>query len=133
MTTLRLCDVILHKPSQLFQFFGRNNLSARCQLGSIGASAHVYVETVAMADRLSKNFGKLGLAGLGNRNGDDEEHEDESAQTEGEKSPEGKPDGGVPEPGAVATYNFMLDLSVPGHFPTQSAARRYLHNILCLG
>jgi hypothetical protein len=73
--------VILHKPSQLFQFFGRNNLSARCQLGSIGTSAHVYVETVAMADRLSKNFGKLVLAGLGNRNGDDEEHEDESAQT----------------------------------------------------
>ena len=125
--------MILHKRFQLFQFFGRNNLSARCQLGSIGTSAHVYVEAVAMAERLSKNFGNLVLGGLGNRNGDDKEQEEESAQTEGEKSPAGKADGGVPEPGAVATYNFMLDLNVPGHFPTQSAARRYLHNILCLG
>lgn len=85
-----------------------------------------------MAERLSKNFGNLVLGGLGNRNGDDKEQEEESAQTEGEKSPAGKADGGVPEPGAVATYNFMLDLNVPGHFPTQSAARRYLHNILPL-
>ncbi|CAL1144221.1 unnamed protein product [Cladocopium goreaui] len=60
-----------------------------------------------MAERLSKNFGNLVLGGLGNRNGDDKEQEEESAQTEGEKSPAGKADGGVPEPGAVATYNFM--------------------------
>ena len=133
MITLGFCDVRLHKPSQLFQFFARNKLSARCQLGSIVTSAHVCVETVAMAETetLSKTFGNLGLAASGNRNGDEEERENKSA--EGEPSREAKPEGGVPEPGAVTTYNFMLDLSVPGHFPTQSAARRYLHNILCLG
>lgn len=37
------------------------------------------------------------------------------------------------EPEAARTFNFTLDLSVPGHFPSQSAARRYLHNLMRLG
>ena len=87
-------------------------------------SAHVCVETVAMADALSKKFGKLGLAGLGNRNGDDEEREDESAQAEGEKSREAKPDGGVPEPGAVKSREAKPD----GMFATRPPGAERAHS-----
>lgn len=109
------------------QFVCHDALGLNCYIGSR------HLERVAMAERLSRSLSKLGLAGQGNGNGDGEETPGQPAEDNADKSQEGNLDGCVSQPSAVATYNFMLDLSVPGHFPTQSAARRYLHNILRLG
>ena len=48
----------------------------------------------------------------------------------GPRKDSGATGGGQPQP--VQATNFMLDLGIPGHFPTQAFARRFLHNIMFL-
>ena len=92
-----------------------------------------------MAEQLAGALGKLGLQGRGNGRGDDGKAGEQGAEGDEKEvpaikdrkaCPEAKGDDEIP---SVTTFNFMLDLNVPGHFPSQSAARRYLQNLMCLG
>ena len=101
---------------------------------------------MAVADALATSFGKLGFAGRGNGleddpnvskqpgehgngKGSDEKGPGDADQPHGNKAEDEE----SREPEVVQTWNFMVDLFVPGHFPSQSAARRYLQNLMSLG
>ena len=71
-----------------------------------------------MSEELSSGLGNLELA------------EKDQKEPKDEKMPEGGP-GQPAQP--VEAFQFMLDLKIPGHFPTQASTRRFLHNIMYLG
>ena len=90
-----------------------------------------------MSEELASNLGNLGLEEKDGKGS--QEAGDHGNGAKGENMPEERP-GLRKHPGAtgdgrpqrVEAFNFMLDLNIPGHFPTQASARRYLHNIMFL-
>ncbi|CAK9074381.1 unnamed protein product [Durusdinium trenchii] len=73
-------------------------------------------------EKLSTDFQKLGVRV--------DKSEEPGEQHAGHSTGD---DGAASEATAMHSFNYMLDLNVPGHFATQASARRFLQSVMCLG